>query len=77
MQTWVHTKLPSQASEASRTFLLGLFEQHVDAGLAWVRANGTEYLPSVDITLVTSLTSFLQVCWRLRHPDHFHIDRHF
>jgi len=41
---------------------LALFEEHVDPGLAWLRVQGSEYLPSVDIALVTSLATLLQVC---------------
>jgi len=62
VQTWAQQGLPGGVSEASRTYLLALFEQHVDPGLAWLRAEGSEYLPSVDIALVTSLASLLQVC---------------
>lgn len=62
MHTWAQQGLPGGVSEVSRTYLLALFEQHVDPGLAWLRAEGSEYLPSVDIALVTSLATLLQVC---------------
>ena len=58
VQTWVRQQLPSDSNGA---FMLDLFEQHVEPGLAWVRTHGNEYLPSVDIALVTSVASFLQV----------------
>ena len=61
MQTWAQQHLPDAVSEGSRAYLLALFEEHVDAGLAWVRSHGSEYVPSVDIALVTSLTSLVQV----------------
>ena len=60
-QTWAQQHLPAGVSEGSRAYLLALFEEHVDAGLAWVRSHGSEYVPSVDIALVTSLTSLVQV----------------
>jgi hypothetical protein len=41
--------------------ILALFEGHVDAGLAWVRCNGEEAVPSVDNNLVASLAALLQV----------------
>ena len=61
VQTWAQQRLPEQVTEPARAFLVALFEQHVDAGLAWVRSQGSEYLPSVDIALVTSLATLLQV----------------
>ena len=63
MQTWVQKQLPTAVSQASRAHLLGLFEEHVDPGLAWLHAQGSEHLPSVDIALVTSLATLLQVCF--------------
>lgn len=44
--------------------IYGLFDAHVDAGLAWVRKQGSEYIPSVDNNLTTSLTMIMQVCLR-------------
>ena len=61
VQTWAQQHLPAGVSAGSRVYLLALFEEHVDAGLAWVRSHGSEYVPSVDIALVTSLTSLVQV----------------
>ena len=61
MQTWAQQQLPDGLSEAARAFLVSLFEEHVDAGLAWVRSQGSQYLPSVDIALVSSLATLLQV----------------
>lgn len=68
VQTWAQQHLPDGVSEGSRAYLLALFEEHVDAGLAWVRCHGSEYVPSVDIALVTSLTSLVQV----HLPDQLH-----
>ena len=61
MQSWAQQHLPDAVSEGSRAYLLALFEEHVDAGLGWVRSHGSEYVPSVNIALVTSLTSLVQV----------------
>lgn len=61
MQSWAQQHLPDAVSQGSRAYLLALFEEHVDAGLGWVRSQGSEYVPSVDIALVTSLTSLVQV----------------
>lgn len=41
--------------------IYSLFDQHVDAGLTWVRKSGTEYIPSVDNNLASSLALLLQV----------------
>lgn len=41
--------------------IFGLFDAHVDAGLAWVRKHGSEYIPSVDNNLTTSLAVIMQV----------------
>lgn len=41
--------------------IYGLFDTHVDAGLAWVRKEGSEYIPSVDNNLTTSLAMIMQV----------------
>lgn len=69
VQTWAQQHLPDAVNEGSREYLLALFEEHVDAGLAWVRSHGSEYVASVDIALVTSLTSLVQV----RPPDQPHM----
>lgn len=61
VQTWAQQHLPAGVTEGSRAYLVGLFEEHVDAGLAWIRSQGSEYMPSVDIALVTSLASLVQV----------------
>ena len=61
VQTWAQQHLPDGVNAGSRAYLLALCEEHVDAGLAWVRCHGSEYVPSVDIALVTSLTSLVQV----------------
>ena len=56
---------PEQAvtlTPADLAFLNGLFEQHVDAGLALIRSSRCqEIISTVDINLVTSLTCLLQV----------------
>lgn len=41
--------------------IYGLFDAHVDAGLAWVRKEGSEYISSVDNNLTTSLALIMQV----------------
>ena len=54
---------PEQAvdlADADLAFLNGLFEQHVDTGLALVRSKCHEVIPTVDVDLVTSLTHLLQ-----------------
>lgn len=61
VQTWAQQGLPSEVTQASRTYLLALCEEHVGPGLTWLRTQGSEVLPSVDIALVTSLASLLQV----------------
>lgn len=63
MQSWVHQAggLPREVGQDSRAYLLALFQEHVDPGLAWLRNLGSEYMPSVDIALVTSLATLLQV----------------
>ncbi|KAL3154307.1 hypothetical protein ABBQ32_013792 [Trebouxia sp. C0010 RCD-2024] len=67
VQTWAQQRLPAGVTEVSRAYLVALFEQHVDAGLAWVRSEGSEYIPSVDIALVTSLANLVQ---SLLAPEH-------
>lgn len=55
-------------TQEQRDVIYGLFDAHVDAGLAWVRKQGSEYIPSVDNNLTASLTTIMQVClcsgWR-------------
>jgi hypothetical protein len=57
-------------SEAQSQQLYGLFNTYVDAGLAWVRQHGKEYISSVNNNLTTTLCAILQVshmcrkrCW--------------
>lgn len=45
--------------------MVSLFEAHVDGGLAWVRSQGCELLPSVDNNLITSTALILQVGGRM------------
>lgn len=45
-----------------RDTIYSLFDAHVDADLAWVRKQGSEYIPSVDNNLTTSLAMIMQVC---------------
>lgn len=67
VQTWVQQRLPAGVTEVSRAYLVALFDKHVDAGLAWVRSEGSEYFPSVDIALVTSLANLVQVAHLNNH----------
>jgi hypothetical protein len=48
-------------SEAQSQQLYGLFNTYVDAGLAWVRQHGKEYISSVNNNLTTTLCAILQV----------------
>lgn len=48
-------------SAAQREHIYGLFDKYVDGGLAWVRKQGKEYIPSVDNNLTSTLTLLLQV----------------
>jgi hypothetical protein len=52
-------------TQEQRDTIYGLFDAHVDAGLAWVRKQDSEYIPSVDNNLTTSLTMIMQVCCNL------------
>ena len=61
VQSWASRGLPEALKPESRSFLLGLFEQHVDMGLNFVRLEGQEHITSVDMGLVTSLAHLLQV----------------
>lgn len=61
VQSWLHQHFPSAGDESSRSYLQALFQEHVDPGLAWLRSLGSEYIPSVDNALVTSLCTLLQV----------------
>lgn len=61
MQSWLYQQFPSAGDESSRSYLQALFQEHLDPGLAWLRSLGSEYIPSVDIALVTSLCTLLQV----------------
>ena len=49
-------KLP----DAVRTYLLELFEQYVEKGLQFVLQHGTQVIPQVDISKVTTLCSLLE-----------------
>ena len=61
IQSWASQGLPDALKAESKGFLLNLFEQHVDTGLAFVRSEGREHITSVDMGLVTSLAQLLQV----------------
>ncbi len=43
----------------AEAFIWGLFESHVEPLLGWVRAHGCEALPSVDVSLVATLTALM------------------
>ena len=43
-------------TDATREWILGLFEKTIDSGLKFMRKNLKEGIPTVDINLVTSLT---------------------
>lgn len=49
-------------SKEQQDSIYSLFDDHLDAGLAWVRKEGAEYIPSVDNNLATSLALTMQVC---------------
>lgn len=42
--------------------MYSLFDTHADAGLAWVRKYGSQYIPAVDVNLTMSLAMIMQVC---------------
>eukprot|EP00878_Enallax_costatus_P029551 GHUV01032058.1.p1 GENE.GHUV01032058.1~~GHUV01032058.1.p1 ORF type:complete len:159 (+),score=16.16 GHUV01032058.1:318-794(+) len=48
-------------TKAHQDSINNLFDKYVDGGLAWVRKQGSEYIPSVDNNLTTSLALLLQV----------------
>ena len=48
-------------TKAHQDRIYNLFDKYVDGGLAWVRKQGTEYIPSVDNNLTMSLALLLQV----------------
>lgn len=48
-------------TQEHRDVIYSLFNTHVDAGLTWVRKQGSEYIPSVDNNLTTSLGMIMQV----------------
>ena len=56
VQTWANTQLPEGVTDATREWILGLFEKTIDSGLKFMRKNLKEGIPTVDINLVTSLT---------------------
>ncbi|WIA13579.1 hypothetical protein OEZ85_007146 [Tetradesmus obliquus] len=63
VQTWLETALPQAVpgiSAAQREHIYGLFDKYVDGGLAWVRKQGKEYIPSVDNNLTSTLMLLLQ-----------------
>jgi len=59
--TWIDVKFRTErgAGEEAAAYLHSLFNEHVDAGLNWVRRKAKESVPSVDINLVTSCTFIL------------------
>jgi hypothetical protein len=46
---------------AQQEHIYSLFDKYVDGGLAWVRKQGKEYIPSVDNNLTSTLMLLLQV----------------
>ena len=50
-----------------RDHLFGLFQEYVHDGLKFVRRHLKEYVTSVDINLVTTLTKFLQSLLRIEN----------
>jgi len=54
--TWANTQLPDTMTKETKAWLLGLFDTTVNAGIAFVRKNLKEGIPTVDINLITSLT---------------------
>jgi hypothetical protein len=60
-------------SKTQQEHIQSLFDKYVDGGLAWVRKQGKEYIPSVDNNLTTTLMLLLQVStcvlcsWQYEH----------
>ncbi|XP_036933614.1 dynein heavy chain 6, axonemal [Acanthopagrus latus] len=59
VQTWINS-LGEKLPDAVRTYLLELFEQYVEKGLQFVLQHGTQAIPQVDISKVTTLCSLLE-----------------
>ncbi|XP_030273772.1 dynein heavy chain 6, axonemal isoform X2 [Sparus aurata] len=59
VQTWI-SGLGDKLPDAVRTYLLELFEQYVEEGLQFVLKHGTQAIPQVDISKVTTLCSLLE-----------------
>ncbi|KAJ3216110.1 Dynein heavy chain 6, axonemal [Dinochytrium kinnereticum] len=58
VKTWLRT-LPEAVSLEIKDWIESLFDLYVEKGLKFVRRNCTEYLPSVDLNLVTSLCNII------------------
>eukprot|EP00898_Chlorokybus_atmophyticus_P006606 jgi/Chlat1/6947/Chrsp52S06617 len=58
--TWGAQKLPQELSPETKAYVLQLFEEYVDSGLAFVRKHCKEDIPSVNINLVISLMYLMQ-----------------
>jgi hypothetical protein len=48
-------------TQEQRDVIYSLFDAHVDAGLVWVRKQGSQYIPAVDVNLTMSLAMIMQV----------------
>jgi dynein heavy chain len=59
VQTWM-AGLHEQFTDDQKTNLYKLFDDHVDNGIKFFRKNCLEYIPTVDINLVTSVCSIFQ-----------------
>jgi dynein heavy chain len=58
--TWVRS-LPTYVKDELKEWMNALFEEYVDVGLRFVRKFCREYIPSVDLNLVASLTKLLGI----------------
>ncbi|KAG1670781.1 hypothetical protein FOA52_014009, partial [Chlamydomonas sp. UWO 241] len=63
VQTWVAQGLATAVPDAPqqlREYVYQLFDEHVDAGLAWVARNGKQFIPAVENNLTTTLAWMVQ-----------------
>ena len=56
VKSWAETQLPEACTDATREWILDVFDRTIDDGIKFVRKNCKEGIPTVDINLVTSLT---------------------
>ena len=53
VETWANTQLPEGVTDATREWIVGLFEKTIDSGLKFLRKNLKEGIPTVDINLAS------------------------